>query len=135
MTEFGVDSRLSRRTIPPGVIDADALSEREYLLCFAARPGMYVGYTTWHAVTSFLTGYSEVAVRHGGQGLVGFREWLMTNHLGRESNYTWAGIITHIVLPDWDRHVPLTNDQQVRALEALFDLLDAFLNERETGSR
>ncbi len=131
MNEFGLDSRLTRRTIRSEVIAADALSEREYLRRFAARPGMYVGYTTWHAVTSFLCGYNEASVRHGGQGLDGFREWLLTNHLGRSSNFAWSGLITQLALPDWDHLTPLTDDQQVQALELLFDLLDAFLAERE----
>ncbi|WP_330182690.1 hypothetical protein OHB26_02925 [Nocardia sp. NBC_01503] len=113
------------------VTDPSELSEREYLALFAKRPGMYIGRATWHGVTGFLEGYNQGAVRHGGRGLDGFREWLITNHLGKESSFSWPGLITQIALADRDHVTPLTDEQQARALAVLFDLLDTFLAERE----
>jgi hypothetical protein len=119
------------RANAPAVADPNNLTEREYLRLFTARPGMYIGYTTLHGVTSFLNGYDQAARRHGGPGLDGFREWLMANHVG-ESSLTWWGLIKQIALPDWDFVSALTPEQELSVLEIMFDLLDKFLAERES---
>lgn len=107
------------------VADRANLSEREYLRLFAARPGMYLGYTDLRGVTSFLNGYDFAAQRHGGPGLQGFREWLMANYVG-QSSLVWSAMFTQIALPDWDFEIALTPEQELHTLEVLFDLLDRF---------
>ncbi|WP_433759517.1 hypothetical protein [Nocardia sp. CA-135398] len=116
----------------PEVADPDDLTEREYLRLFAARPGMYIGYTTLHGVTSYLNGYDQAARRHGGSGLDGFREWLIANHVGEESCVSWWGLIQWIALPDRDAVGPFTPEEELRVLDVLFDLLDKFLAQRES---
>ncbi|MFC9660608.1 hypothetical protein ACFVJ5_10240 [Nocardia sp. NPDC127606] len=112
-------------------VDPNNPTEREYLRQFAARPGMYIGFTTVRGVTCFLDGYDYAARRSGGRGLDGFREWLLTNHLRRESSLSWSSVITQIALSERDADTDLTPEQEVRILEVLFDLLDRFLAERE----
>ncbi|MEV0076508.1 hypothetical protein AB0H58_08870 [Nocardia neocaledoniensis] len=111
-------------------LDPNNPTEREYLLQFAARPGMFIGFTTVRGVTCFLEGYDYAAHRFGGRGLDGFREWLLTNHLRRKSSLSWSSIITQIALPERDAETDFTPEQEVRILEVLFDLLDRFLAER-----
>ncbi|MCA2208793.1 hypothetical protein [Nocardia rosealba] len=108
----------------------DGLTEREYLLQFAARPGMFIGFTTVRGVTCFLNGYDYAARRTGGRGLDGFREWLLANHLRRESSLCWSGLVTQIALPARDDETDLSPEQELRVVEVLFDLLDQFLAER-----
>ncbi|MEV0685864.1 hypothetical protein AB0I35_18565 [Nocardia sp. NPDC050378] len=112
--------------------DPNHLTEREYLLQFAARPGMFIGFTSVRGVTCFLDGYDYAACRSGGRGLDGFREWLITNHLRRESSLAWPSVVVQIALPERDLGTDLTPVQETRILERLFDLLDQFLTERET---
>ncbi|MEV0465666.1 hypothetical protein AB0I30_29815 [Nocardia tengchongensis] len=83
-------------------------------------------------MTCFLDGYDYAARRSGGQGLDGFREWLLANHLRRESNFSWSGVIKQIALPERDSDTDLSPEQELRVLEVLFDLLDRFLSERES---
>ncbi|MFE3758902.1 hypothetical protein ACFXO9_31760 [Nocardia tengchongensis] len=118
------------RANSPVVKDPDNLTEREYLRLFAARPGMYIGYTCLRGVTCYLDGYDQASRRLGGPGLDGFREWLMANYVG-ESSFTWSAMIKSIALPDWDFQTDLTTEQELHALVTLFDLLDKFLEERE----
>lgn len=37
---------------------------------------MFVGKTSFHMLTAFLTGYDQHAIRHGAHGLVGWHELL-----------------------------------------------------------
>ncbi|MET8428957.1 hypothetical protein [Nocardia sp. NPDC004860] len=115
-------------------MDPNRLTEREYLLQFATRPGMFIGFTTVRGVTCFLDGYDYAARRAGGRGLDGFRDWLLTNHLRCESNFVWSGVIKQIAVPEWDFVTDLSPEQEVRILEVLFTLLDQFLAEREGPS-
>ncbi|MGW4352434.1 hypothetical protein ACWELJ_10120 [Nocardia sp. NPDC004582] len=113
-------------------LDPNNVTEREYLLQFASRPGIYIGFTTVRGVTCFLDGYDYAVRRSGGQGLHGFRDWLLANHLRRESNFTWPGVIKQIALPERDSDTDLSPEEELRILEVLFDLLDRFLAERES---
>ncbi|MFI6166305.1 hypothetical protein ACIBCN_05910 [Nocardia sp. NPDC051052] len=124
--------RRRAREIELKPIDPDMLTEREYLRQFAARPGMFIGFTSVRGVTCFLDGYDYAARRSGGPGLDGFRDWLLANHLRRQSSFTWPGLIKQIALPKWDFVTDLSLEQEIRILEVLFDLLDRFLAERET---
>ncbi|QLY34809.1 hypothetical protein H0264_31570 [Nocardia huaxiensis] len=115
-------------------MDPNNLTEREYLRQFAARPGIFIGFTSFRGVTCFLDGYDYAARRSGGPGLGGFRDWLLANHLRRQSSFGWSGLIKQIALPDWDFVTDLSPEQEIHILEVLFDLLDRFLAERETVS-
>ncbi|MFF4713051.1 hypothetical protein ACFY2V_16835 [Streptomyces eurythermus] len=107
------------------------MSEREYFACVGQRPGMFVGKTSFHLLTAFLTGYDQHAIRHGGHGLTGWREWLVTRR-GRECNHAWPGQVLHIALPDgWHDISNLPPEDEKHATTVLFQLLDDFTAERE----
>lgn len=116
------------------ITDVNELSEREYLRLFAKRPGMYIGYESVRGVVSFLNGFDYAARHHGGQGLDGFREWLLANHVRRESSLAWWALIENIALPDKEFGTKRTPEQEAHVLAVLFDLLDTFLAERETAA-
>ncbi|MEU9379771.1 hypothetical protein AB0D38_01645 [Streptomyces sp. NPDC048279] len=42
------------------------MTEREYFAGVGRRPGMFVGKTSFHMLTAFLTGYDQHAPRHPG---------------------------------------------------------------------
>lgn len=115
------------------VRDLDELSDREFLNLFGRAPGMYLGRTTLRGVTGFLNGYDFGARRTGGQGLKGFREWLMANY-DVASNFTWEAQITDLALPDREAGAPLTQAQEERVITMTLELLDMFLAEREAAS-
>lgn len=78
------------------------MTEREYLANVGQRPGMFVGKTSFHMLTSFLTGYDQHALRHGGHGLTGWHDWFLARR-GRDCNHAWPGQVLHIALPHgWD---------------------------------
>ncbi|WP_395295591.1 hypothetical protein ACF9IK_20255 [Kitasatospora hibisci] len=107
------------------------ISEREYFACVGRRPGMFVGRTSFHLLTAFLTGYDQHAVRHGGHGLAGWHEWLVARR-GRECSHAWPGQVLHIALPDgWDNISDLPPEDEKQAIKVLFQLLDDFTAERE----
>ncbi|MFD7282335.1 hypothetical protein ACFV80_36255 [Streptomyces sp. NPDC059862] len=107
------------------------MTEREYFASVGQRPDMFVGKASFHMLTTFLTGYDQHAIRHSGDGLAGWHEWLVSRR-GRACNHAWPGQVLHIALPDgWDDiwNLPLEDEQ--RAIKVLFDLLDEFAAERE----
>ncbi|MEV6987691.1 hypothetical protein AB0N87_00370 [Streptomyces sp. NPDC093228] len=53
------------------------MTERDYFARVGQRPGMFVGKTSFHMLTAFLTGYDHHAHRHGGHGLTGWHDWLV----------------------------------------------------------
>ncbi|WP_405640476.1 hypothetical protein [Streptomyces uncialis] len=107
------------------------MSEREYFACVGQRPGMYVGGTSFHMLTAFLIGYDQHAIRHGGHGLTGWPEWLVTRR-GRECNHAWPGQVLHIALPGgWDDISNLPPEDEKHAIKVLFQLLDDFAAGRE----
>lgn len=109
------------------------MSEREYFACLGELPGMFVGKASFHMVASFLFGYDAHAVRHGGPGLTGWRDWLVARR-GRDCNHAWPGQVLHIALPDgWTKLWDLPPEDEERALKVLFELLDEFAAEREAG--
>ncbi|MBC2874325.1 MULTISPECIES: hypothetical protein [Streptomyces] len=109
------------------------MSEREYLGLFAKRPGMYLGPPSLAGVTAFLAGYDHAAQRYGGPGLTGWREWLTAHHQAG-ANLVWQAQIRRIALPGWHGGEDLTPDQEAHVLRVLFELLDAFLAEREAAA-
>ncbi|MFC5724113.1 hypothetical protein ACFP1Z_28490 [Streptomyces gamaensis] len=109
------------------------LSEREYFASVRQRPGMFVGKTSFAVLAAFLTGYDQHAVRHGSPGLAGWREWLVTRR-GQDCNHAWAGQVLHIALPNgWDNMWDLPPADERHTIDVMFQLLDAFLAEREVA--
>lgn len=107
------------------------MTDREYFACVGQRPGMFVGKTFFHMMTSFLTGYDQNATHHGGPGLAGWHEWLV-NRRGRDCNHAWAGQVLHIALPNgWDNMWDLPPEDEKQAIDVPFQLLDEFLAERD----
>ncbi|MFE2914125.1 hypothetical protein ACFXI0_12335 [Kitasatospora indigofera] len=108
------------------------MSEREYFAFIGRRPGMFVGKASFHMAAAFLAGYEGHAGRHGGPSLLtGLDEWLVA-HRGRDCNHGWPGQILHIALPHgWENMWDLPPADEQRAITVLFELLDAFLAERE----
>jgi hypothetical protein len=109
------------------------MTEREYFVSVGQRPGMFVGKTSFHMLTAFLTGYDQHALRHGGPGLTGWHDWLVARR-GRDCNHAWPGQILHIALPNgWDDLWNLPPEDEQQAIKVLFELLDEFAAEREAA--
>lgn len=74
---------------------------------------------------------TSCAIRHGGQGLTGWREWLVARR-GRDCNHAWPGQVLHIALPQgWINHEDLPPEDEEHAITVLFQLLDEVGAERE----
>ncbi|WP_431952394.1 hypothetical protein [Actinacidiphila sp. bgisy167] len=106
------------------------MTEREYFAMVGQRPHMFVGETSFHVLTAFLTGYDEHALRHGGHGLTGWRDWLVARR-GRDCNHAWPGQVLHLALPNGWHHGNLPPEDERHAIKVLFELLDEFTAERE----
>jgi hypothetical protein len=108
------------------------MSEREYFANVRHRLPMYVIGGRLDRLEAFLDGYDQHALRHGGPGLHGWTDWLVTRS-GQTCNHGWSGHVRHIALPNgWD-HWDLSQEQGQLVIDALFDLLDEYLAEREAG--
>jgi hypothetical protein len=96
---------------------------------FMEVPGMFVGRVDFDTVWSFLVGYD---VASGGEFLAGFREWMVLK-LRSCDNFAWPGLVLHL----WAREtgkdfaLPRTKNQHERTVQATFDLLRAFYDERD----
>ncbi|MGV9386348.1 hypothetical protein ACWDRB_61830 [Nonomuraea sp. NPDC003707] len=113
--------------------DVAAMTEREYFAFVAKRLGMFVAGSRLAGVEGFLDGYDQHALRHGGPGLRGWREWLVARR-GQDCNHGWHGQVRHIALPDgWERW-DLSREEEAKVIEVLFTLLDEFLAERELST-
>lgn len=109
------------------------MTEREYFASVGQRPGMFVGKTSFHMLTAFLTGYDQHALRHGGHGLAGCHDWLVSRR-GSDCNHAWPGQVLHIALPNgWDDIWNLPHEDDQGAIKVLFELLDEFAAEREAA--
>ena len=82
-------------------------------------------------LAAFLQGYHAQALRHGGSGLAGWRDWLVARR-GKECQHAWPGQVLHIALPGgWrDMGESPQKDEQY-AIKILFQLLDEFAAEQE----
>jgi hypothetical protein len=72
------------------------------------------------------------AWRRGDSAFEGWREWL-ADRLGHSHNLVWPLLVVRIALPEstggpWD----LAPEDDTRAVEVMFSLLDEFLAERAT---
>ncbi|MFE6856426.1 hypothetical protein ACFVDH_37245 [Streptomyces sp. NPDC057674] len=111
------------------------MSEREYFACVGQRPGVFVGRTSFHALTAFLIGYDQHAIRSGGSGLSGWSEWLVDRR-GRDCKHAWPGQVLHMALPNgWDSVAELSDVDEQQAIAVLFQLLDEFAAERELSDK
>ncbi|MFJ6075168.1 hypothetical protein ACIQFU_30820 [Streptomyces sp. NPDC093065] len=109
------------------------MTEREYFASVGRRPGMFVGRTSFHMLTAFLTGYDQHALRHDGHGLTGWHDWLIARR-GRDCNHAWPGQVLHIALPNgWDDIWNLPPEDEQHAIKVLFELLDEFAAECEAA--
>lgn len=117
------------------VTSTSELTEREYFAMFAERTGAFIGRPSMTGVAGFLDGYDQAARRYGRPGLDGWQKWLTANHQAAP-NLAWWAQIMRIAFPI-DRFgqlmsmSDLTAEQESWALTVLFELLDAFLAERE----
>ncbi|MCG7523902.1 hypothetical protein MHW47_05515 [Streptomyces sp. OfavH-34-F] len=110
------------------------MTEREYFASVDQRPGMFVGKTSFHMLTAFLIGYDQHALRHGGHGLTGWRDWLVARR-GRDCNHAWPGQVLHIAFSNgWDEDIwNLSREDERHAIKVLFELLDEFTAEHEAA--
>ncbi|GAA4967478.1 hypothetical protein HD597_003794 [Nonomuraea thailandensis] len=110
--------------------DLARMSEREYFAFVAERLGMFVAGSRLAGIEAFLDGYDQHALRHGGPGLTGWREWLVTRR-GQECGHGWAAQVRHITLSEGSGQRELTREEEARVVKVLFELLDEFLTARE----
>jgi hypothetical protein len=93
------------------------------------RPAMFLSKVDFDVLAGFLEGYHLAG--NGGL-LVGFREWLIVK-LGYGNNLTWPGLVLRLLFPGAESpgkcHLE-SNDQQ-RAVEFLFELLEEYWRERQ----
>jgi hypothetical protein len=102
-------------------------TEREHFQQIHRRPGMYLGWPSFHMATAYLDGYAAHARLHGGPGLDGWPAWVVARR-GRECNHGWPGQVLHIALPEgFENIAKLSPEQEQRAVDVLFELLDEFL--------
>jgi hypothetical protein len=90
---------------------------------------MYFYKVEFDVVAAFIKGF-DLAMTGGL--LVGFREWLVVK-LGYANNWPWEGLVLRLTFPETESarsQLPQAENQQ-RAVESLFGLLEAFLQERE----
>jgi hypothetical protein len=93
------------------------------------HPGMYVYKVEFDSVAAFIDGFNLAT--NGGL-LVGFREWLIVK-LGYGDNLAWPALALRLAFPEAESPASqlLHADNQKRAVAALFEFLEAFLQERE----
>jgi hypothetical protein len=94
------------------------------------RPGMYVAKVDFDSVAAFIAGFNLAT--NGGL-LVGFREWLIVK-LGYGNNLVWDALVLKLTFPEAESasNQLLQAEQQKRAVESLFQLLEAFLQEKNS---
>jgi hypothetical protein len=106
------------------------MTDRELIEKIRDRPGMYSLEGTYYPTAMFITGLD---IGTSGRLLDGFREWLLARK-GEESSFTWIPLVLEDAFPGTGiRHwKSLAESQQQPAVDHLFDLLTAFLAERES---
>lgn len=88
---------------------------------------MYVRGEAYTDFCNFITGYDAATSYFL---LEGFREWLIVQ-LGEESSLAWPGLVEMVVERDAPPHLHSDTDYNALKVEALFRLLDEFLELRE----
>ncbi|MER7099682.1 hypothetical protein ABT383_08360 [Streptomyces humidus] len=109
------------------------MSDRELIEMVRDRTGMFGLNGSYYPTAMFLTGLD---LGTSGRLLDGFREWLLARK-GEESSFTWMLLVIEDAFPGTGpRHwASLTESQQQSAVDHLFDLLIAFLVERQPAGR
>ena len=95
------------------------------------HPGMYLSRVEFDLAVAFLDGFDLAS--NGGL-LAGFKEWLVVK-LDFAHDLTWPGLVLLLTFPQMDSPGSqlLQGDNQKRAVESLFGLLEAFWQEREAS--
>ncbi|MEU9240574.1 hypothetical protein [Streptomyces shenzhenensis] len=109
---------------------AGEFSFREHLELVRTRPGMYGLDGSYGNYVTYLYGYDAGTQ---GSALLGFREWLLLK-LGRQSSFVWSSLITELAVPGASGsfgHRGLDEEQDRRAVKALFQFLEDFLQDRD----
>ena len=98
---------------------------RSHLRSVRRRPGMYfVGPVSYDTITTYVFGIDEGA---SGALLTGFYEFLLLK-LGEQDNLAWPGLVLRLAFGDTPPR-PLSEEDEAKAIDFLFDLLDEFLAE------
>lgn len=98
---------------------------RSYLRTVRRRPGMHlVAPLSYDSIVTYVEGIDAGA---SGALLVGFHEFLLLK-LGEQDNLVWSGLVLRLALGD-ERSTPLSQEDDAKAIDYLFDLLDEFLAE------
>ncbi|OXM70794.1 MULTISPECIES: hypothetical protein [Amycolatopsis] len=114
----------------------ETMSEREFFANVGRRPGMFVERGTYHAISSFITGYDQHAMRNGGGWLREFHDWVLRRRGLERSPLVWSAEVLWLAFPDGafrSRGFDLTADENAHAINVLFELLDESLAEREAA--
>lgn len=103
--------------------------DREQIELIRARPGMYGLNGTYYPTVTFLIGYD---LGSSGALLRGFTEWLVTRK-GEATSLSWAALVLEETFPGAGIRSghSLAADQQQAAVDGLFTLLLAFLEQRD----
>jgi hypothetical protein len=95
------------------------------------HPGMHFHKVEFDLLAAFINGFNL-----GGNGglLVGFHEWLVVK-LGYGNNLPWDALVLRLTFPEAESPSTqlLQSDNQKRAVESLFGLLESFLKESEAA--
>jgi hypothetical protein len=89
-------------------------SHQEFWELFKTRPGMYVGTVRYSTVIAYLV-----------RLLAGFQPWL-AQKLQTGGNLVWSALALRVLLPEGRAPQPWPDEDQQRAVEGLFELLDDF---------
>jgi hypothetical protein len=104
---------------------------RDLFTAVRTRPEMFGLDGTYTGFVAFLTGFD---LGNAGGVLRGFPEWLSVR-LGHRTSLGWSALVRRIALDvgeSEDLPRELTAEQEQRAVETLFQLLDEFLEERQS---
>ncbi|HWY87735.1 MAG TPA: hypothetical protein VNX28_13470 [Gemmataceae bacterium] len=94
------------------------------------RPGMYFPKVEFDVVAAFITGFNLAG--NGGL-LLGFRQWLIVK-LGYGNNLAWDALVLRLTFPEIESsstQLLAQSENQKRAVESLFGLIETFLEERD----
>lgn len=109
----------------------EELSEGEFFALVRKRPGMYVGPAGGPAMAALLIGYDLHAMRHGGPGIDGFREWLTAK--GAPSNLVFWAQVRSLLFPDrtgpWEQQ--LDAEEADAEIDGMLRLLGEFVADRD----
>ncbi|MGC4812281.1 hypothetical protein ACLQ29_17295 [Micromonospora sp. DT228] len=92
------------------------------------RPGMWLIREDFASVVAFVEGCNQA---NAGTLLSGFQPWLVTR-AACLNNHVWWSIVAHLTEPTGPKNLRhMAPDLDARTVEALFDLLDEFLELRD----